>query len=601
MSGWNVIVIGGGHAGLEAAWAAAKFSRVALLIGNPATVGRMPCNPAVGGPGKSQLVFEVQALGGLMGRLADDTAIHTRVLNASKGPAVQSLRVQNERDAYAERAQDVIFSHSEIEIVRGEAADLESDGDGGWYVVTTDGRRLYARCVVIAAGTFMRGVTWYGRQSRPEGRQGEPPARHLSSPLSRGGHVLKRYKTGTPPRVRADSVKFEDILEIPAEPNPRGFTGKPGPRATESPTWQTYTTLETHRLIQENLHESPMYAGDIEGLGPRYCPSIEDKVVKFAHHDRHLLFVEPDGVQTSEVYLQGFSSSLPPHLQDQLVRTLPGFEQAVVQRYAYAVEYDVVDSTELTLNLESKLLPGVFTAGQINGTSGYEEAAAQGLVAGTAAARRAAEMSEQFIGRETGYIGVLLDDLVFKGSDEPYRMMTSRVEHRLLVRQDNADERMTPIGCELGLVDDAEAQRVTDKYVRIAAGVSELGRQRVQGHTGEAWLRRPEFALADVEALGIGLPELSDEEREALEIRVKYAGYIERAKQQLKSEARARTLSLEGVDFSRIASLSNEAREKLGKMKPLNIEQAARISGVRHADISALLVHLKGQTVSRET
>lgn len=600
-SGWNVIVIGGGHAGLEAAWAAAKFSRVALLIGNPATVGRMPCNPAVGGPGKSQLVFEVQALGGLMGRLADDTAIHTRVLNASKGPAVQSLRVQNERDAYAEHAQDVIFGHPELDILRGEAADLEPDGQGGWIVVTTDGRRFHARSVVVAAGTFMRGVTWYGRHSRPEGRQGEPPSKFLSAALSRHGHVLKRYKTGTPPRVRADSVEFGEILEIPADPNPRGFTGQPGPRASESPTWQTHTTLDTHRLIQENLHESPMYSGDIEGLGPRYCPSIEDKVVKFAHHDRHLLFVEPDGIQTSEVYLQGFSSSLPPHLQDQLVRTLPGFGHAVIQRYAYAVEYDVVDSTELTLNMESKLMPGVFTAGQINGTSGYEEAAAQGLVAGTAAARRALDLSELFIDRETGYIGVLLDDLVFKGSDEPYRMMTSRVEHRLLVRQDNADERMTPLGHQLGLTAAEELARVNQKYAHVQAGIEALKTQRIQGQTADAWLRRPELALIDIEAMGATLPALSADEREAVEIRVKYAGYIERAKQQIKADARAKSISLSHVDFSQVDSLSNEAREKLIRSKPQTIEQAARISGVRHADISVLLVHLRRQGVSRET
>ncbi|WP_029481218.1 tRNA uridine-5-carboxymethylaminomethyl(34) synthesis enzyme MnmG [Deinococcus marmoris] len=602
MNGWNVIVIGGGHAGLEAAWAAAKFARVGLLVGNPATVGRMPCNPAVGGPGKSQLVFEVQALGGLMGRLADDTAIHTRVLNASKGPAVQSLRVQNERDAYAERAQDVILGHSEIDVIRGEAADLEPDGKGGWLVITTDGRRLPCRSVVIAAGTFMRAITWYGRQSRAEGRQGEPPSRFLSAPLERAGHVLKRFKTGTPPRVRADSVNFSALLEIPADPQPRGFTGIPGPRAQESPTWQTHTTPQTHQLIHDNLQESPMFSGDIEGKGPRYCPSIEDKVVRFAHHDRHLLFVEPDGIQTSEVYLQGFSSSLPPYLQDQLVRTLPGFENAVVQRYAYAVEYDVVDSTELSLNMESRLLPGVFTAGQINGTSGYEEAAAQGLVAGTAAARRALELKTEPIGRETGYIGVLIDDLVFKGSDEPYRMMTSRVEHRLLVRQDNADERMTPLGHGLGLVSDAELVRVEAKYQRIAGGIAALAAQRSNGQTGDAWLRRPEFHLADIEALGISLPaDVDASEREAVEIRVKYAGYIQRARLQLDSDARARDLKLEGLDYAAVLSLSNEAREKLGRTRPGTIEQAARISGVRHADIGALLVHLKKQGVSRET
>ena len=608
---WQVIVIGGGHAGIEAAWAAAKFGPVALLISNPATLGRMPCNPAVGGPGKSQMVFELQALGGLMPRLADDTAIHTRVLNASKGPAVQSLRVQNERDAYAERAQAYLLDHPSIEVIRGEAADLEQDGQG-WNVVTTAGRRLHARSVVVAAGTFMRGLTWYGRQSRAEGRQGEPPSRFLSAPLARAGHVLKRYKTGTPPRVRADAVNFAALLEIPADPHPRGFTGQPGPDAARSPTWQTHTTPETHRLIQANLHESPMYAGDIEGLGPRYCPSIEDKVVRFAHHDRHLLFVEPEGLQTSEVYLQGFSSSLPPRLQDELVRTLPGFERAVIHRYAYAVEYDVVDSTELTLNLESRLMPGVFTAGQINGTSGYEEAAAQGLVAGTAAARRAlnlppGEAAEPIVSRETSYIGVMLDDLVMRGSDEPYRMMTSRVEHRLLLRQDNADERLTEQAYQLGLVDGERLREVQAKYQRLSEGLSRLKAQRINGQTADAWLRRPELDLAAVEALGITLPELSAAEREALEIRTKYAGYIERAERQLASEARGRGQSLVGVDFAAVAALSNEAREKMSRAQPRTVAQAARLPGVRHGDVSSLLVHLKRRAsaeaahVSRET
>ncbi|AWN21894.1 tRNA uridine-5-carboxymethylaminomethyl(34) synthesis enzyme MnmG [Deinococcus irradiatisoli] len=603
---WNVIVIGGGHAGIEAAWAAAKFGSVALLVSNPATIGRMPCNPAVGGPGKSQIVFELQALGGLMPRLADDTAIHTRVLNASKGPAVQSLRVQNERDAYAERAQSVLLGANNLEIVRGEAADLEPDGEG-WKVVTTDGRRLSARSVVVAAGTFLCGLTWYGRQSRAEGRQGEPPSRFLSAPLARAGHVLKRYKTGTPPRVRADSVEFDALLEIPADPQPRGFTGTPGPQASVSPTWQTHTTPDTHRLIQENLHESPMFAGDIEGLGPRYCPSIEDKVVRFSHHDRHLLFVEPEGVRTSEVYLQGFSSSLPPRLQDQLVRTLPGFERAVIHRYAYAVEYDVVDSTELTLHLESRLLPGVFTAGQINGTSGYEEAAAQGLVAGTAAARRALGLAQgpddqPIVSRETSYIGVMLDDLVFKGSDEPYRMMTSRVEHRLLLRQDNADERLSAQGWRLGLISQEQYQEVRGKYQRVEQALQTLRQQRVQGQTGDAWLRRPELKLADVEALGITLPELNSAEREALEIRAKYAGYIERTERQLNSEAKAREISLQGVNYAEVAALSNEAREKLRRAQPQTLAQAARLPGVRHADVSNLLVHLKRQGhVSRET
>ncbi len=600
---WNVIVIGGGHAGIEAAWAAAKFAPVALVVGNPATIGRMPCNPAVGGPGKSQLVAEVTALGGLMGRVADETAIHTRLLNLGKGPAVHSLRVQNERDLYAQRAQEYMLGHPQITVIRAEAADLQPSGEG-WSVLTTDGRSFEARSVVVAAGTFLRAQTWYGRHTRPEGRQGEPPSRFLSDPFSRSGHRLKRYKTGTPPRVRADSVEFADILEIPADPEPRSFTGTPGPDAARSPTWQTHTTPETHRLIRENLHESPMYAGDIEGLGPRYCPSIEDKVVRFAHHDRHLLFVEPDGVQTSEVYLQGFSSSLPPHLQDVLVRSLPGFERAVIQRYAYAVEYDVIDSTELTLNLESRLLPGVFTAGQLNGTSGYEEAAAQGLIAGMSAARRGLGLEARNVSREIGYIGVMLDDLVFKGSDEPYRMMTSRVEHRLMLRQDNADLRLSGLGHNLGVVTDAQLAQTQAKYARIEAARLALASVRVEEKTGEEWLRRPEIGFGELEQLGFRPTGLSREEAESLNIGAKYGGYIARAERQLRAESRAQETRLDDVDYAAVVSLSNEAREKLHRLRPQTLAQASRVPGVRHADIANLLVHLRQlrePNVSRET
>ena len=593
MTTFDVLVIGGGHAGIEAAHAAAKFGITALMISNPTTMGRMPCNPAVGGPGKSQMVAEIHALGGLMGLLADDTAIHTRILNASKGPAVHSLRVQSERDQYAVRAQEYVLGNSSIEILRAEAADLEKVGQF-WEVLTTDGRRYLSRAVVIAAGTFMRGLTWYGRHSRAEGRQGEPPARFLSVALERAGHQLKRFKTGTPPRVRSDSVRFTDLLEIPAEVPAHTFSGREGPNARKSPTWQTQTTPETHRLVLENIHESPMYSGDIEGLGPRYCPSIEDKIVRFSHHDRHLLFVEPDGVETSEVYLQGFSSSLPPHLQDLLVRTLPGFEQAVIQRYAYAVEYDVVDALELTLNLESRLMPGVFTAGQINGTSGYEEAAAQGLVAGTAAARQAVGLEQRYLERSSSYIGVMLDDLTLKGTDEPYRMMTSRVEHRLLVRQDNADERLSKFAFETGLIGEAELEQTQNKYQRIARAEKELTQQRFQGITGESWLKRPEMKLEDVLMLGISLETpLGRTELESLEIRVKYAGYIKRSEEQLESERKYGDRSLEGVDFHSIVSMSNEAREKLTKASPLTVSQAARVPGVRMGDITTLLVHLR--------
>lgn len=589
---YDVIVIGGGHAGIEAAWAASKIAKTALMIANPTTLGRMPCNPAVGGPGKSQLVAEVHALGGLMGNIADDTAIHTRVLNASKGPAVHSLRVQNERDAYAQRAQEYIFA-SEIDIIRAEAADLTQDSDM-WWVWTTDGRRYRTQTVVVSSGTFMRGQTWYGRSSRPEGRQGEPPTTHLSDVFERFGHRLRRFKTGTPPRIRADSVALNSLTEIPADVPARSFSGRTGPHACKSPTWQTHTTAETHQLIQDHLHLSPMFAGDIEGLGPRYCPSIEDKIVRFAHHDRHLLFVEPDGQETSEVYLQGFSSSLPPGIQDRLVRTLPGFERAVVQRYAYAVEYDVIDSRELSLNLELRWMPGVFTAGQMNGTSGYEEAAAQGLVAGLSAARKALALEAVHLNRESGYIGVMLDDLVFTGTDEPYRMMTSRVEHRLLVRQDNADERLTDTGMSWGIVDPDTHLKTTEKYDRIRKAEAELKGWRHEGLTGQQLLKRPEIHLADLEGLGLSFQTpLSQIERESLEIRVKYEGYILRSGQHLKEERKYGDRSLKGIDFRDISALSNEAKEKLSSSRPLTVSQASRVPGVRRGDVSAILIYLK--------
>ena len=387
---YDVVIVGGGHAGVEAAHAAARLGRrVAVVLPDPAKIGLMPCNPAIGGPGKSQLVFELHALGGVMGRLADETAIHARTLNSSKGPAVQSLRVQNERDAYATAARQLLETTPGITLIKGEVAELSSAMGRVTGAVLTDGRSLNAPSVVLCTGTFLAGVVWYGKQQRAAGRQGEAPARYLSASLRATGHKLLRFKTGTPPRVRADSVDFSVLQVVPADDPPASFSGRPGKNVSRSPTWLTHTTPQTHALIQANLEHSAMYGGVIEGQGPRYCPSIEDKVVRFADKERHLLFVEPDGVETSEVYLQGFSSSLPPYLQDDMIRTLPGFERAVVQRYAYAVEYDALEPTQLSATLMSKQLSGLFSAGQINGTSGYEEAALQGLLAGVNAARYA--------------------------------------------------------------------------------------------------------------------------------------------------------------------------------------------------------------------
>lgn len=595
---FDVVVVGGGHAGIEAACAAAKLgARVALTLPNPDKIGLMPCNPAIGGPGKSQLVFEVHALGGVMGSLADETAIHARTLNASKGPAVQSLRVQNERDGYATAARQLIARTNGIDLVRGEIAELlvrSGDAPQLTGVRLTDGRLLRAPSVVLCTGTFLAGVVWYGKQQRAAGRQGEAPARHLSHSLRATGHTLLRFKTGTPPRIRAESVDFNGLETVPADDPPSSFSGTPGPRAASSPTWLTHTTPETHALIQTNLTHSAMYGGEIEGRGPRYCPSIEDKVVRFADKDRHLLFVEPDGSDTSEVYLQGFSSSMPPTLQDEMIRTLPGFEHAIIQRYAYAVEYDALDPTQLEVTLMSKRLPGLFSAGQINGTSGYEEAAAQGLIAGVNAARFAGGQPLVSVGRDQGYLGVLLDDLVRWGIDEPYRMLTSRNEYRLLHRQDNANERLLPLGHAWGLRSDEALRTLREREGVVAAEVARLERVRVQGVPASRVLCRPGMTYAELlEQVGPPEATLSGDEARKVEILTKYAAYIERSRRELSARGAYEQLELRDVDFQKVGSLSAEGLEMLRKNRPATLGAAARLRGVRDSDLTALLVFCK--------
>lgn len=570
-------------------------ARVALLLPNPDKIGLMPCNPAIGGPGKSQMVFELHALGGVMGRLADATAIHTRTLNASKGAAVQSLRVQNERDGYAAAARALVEGQTGIEIVRGEAGELLVDDGRLTGVRLTDGREMQAPSVVLCTGTFLAGVVWYGRQQRPAGRQGEPPARHLSASLVRTGHSLLRLKTGTPPRIRAESVDLDRLDEVPSDDPPGSFSGTPGPRMTSTSTWLTRTTPATHELILANLERSAMYGGDIDGRGPRYCPSIEDKVVRFSDKDQHLLFVEPDGIDTSELYLQGFSSSMPPILQDDMIRTLPGFERAVIQRYAYAVEYDAVDPDQLDVTLMSRRLQGLFSAGQINGTSGYEEAAAQGLIAGVNAARHAAGMERVTVRRDQAYIGVMLDDLVRGGIDEPYRMLTSRNEYRLLHRQDNADERLADTGHAWGLVDDERLASHRQSEQRVAAEVARLNGARHRGEPISKVICRPGVTYANVvDMVGPGSSDLTTTEKSKVETLMRYASYIERTERQLAARSEQEGASLGGVDYSRVASLSHEGRDALQRAEPATVGAAQRLRGVRDSDIVALLVHLKG-------
>ncbi len=603
MIAFDVVVVGGGHAGIEAAHAAAALgAKVALVLPNPDKIGLMPCNPAIGGPGKSQLVFEVHALGGVMGTLADETAIHVRTLNASKGPAVQSLRVQNERAGYAAAARALIEGVKAITLVRGEVAALRHAAGRVTGIGLTDGRELRAASVVLCTGTFLAGVVWYGKQQRPAGRQGEAPARYLSQSLRATGHALARFKTGTPPRIRADSVDFEVLERVPPDDPPGSFSGTPGPKATSIPTWLTHTTARTHQLIAANLEHSAMYGGALEGRGPRYCPSIEDKIVRFSDKDRHLLFVEPDGVETSEVYLQGFSSSLPPYLQDDMIRTLPGFEHAVIQRYAYAVEYDVIDPQQLDVTMMSRRLAGLFSAGQINGTSGYEEAAAQGLIAGINAARFAAHTPLISVRRDQGYIGVLLDDLVRWGVNEPYRMLTSRNEFRLLHRQDNARNRLLPLAHAWGLADDASLQALRASEARVSRELERLQTTRIDGVPASKVMCRPGMDYERLTALlGPAADPLSPDEKKQIEIMTKYAAYIERSRRELESRGMYEGWPLDGVAFDRVASLSNEGREVLERHRPATLGAAQRLRGVRDSDIAALLVHLKTQRVSRET
>lgn len=596
----DVVVIGGGHAGIEAAHAAASLgAKVVMTIPNPEKIGLMPCNPAIGGPGKSQLVFELQALGGVMGRLADQAAIHTRTLNESKGPAVRSLRVQNGRDEYAKIARHLVEGIPGIEIIRGEVATLETEQTKGLKlkgITLTDGRTIETSAAVLCTGTFLAGVVWYGTNKREAGRQGEPPARHLSKSLRDTGHKLVRFKTGTPPRIRAQSVDFSVLSVVNAESPPKSFSGQPGPKAGSSATWITHTTTETHALIEDNLHKSAMYGGMVEGQGPRYCPSIEDKVVRFADKDRHLLFVEPDGLETSEVYLQGFSSSMPPNLQDDMIRTLPGFESAEIHRYAYAVEYDALDPTGLDVTLMSKAVEGLFSAGQINGTSGYEEAAAQGLVAGVNSARFSQNQEPVWIPRTEGYIGVLLDDLVRWGIDEPYRMLTSRNEYRLHHRQDNAAERLTETGYSWGLVEKRVLDQEIEKTARIHKELERLKAVHYKGKTGLSILCRPKHTYKMVTEI-VGLPEnqLNEDEIGRLEVLARYSPYITRAMNHLKGRSKFEGLVLEGIDYWHVPSMSSEGSEVLQKHKPRTLGAAQRLRGVRDSDITALLVHLRAR------
>ncbi|SFD32719.1 tRNA uridine 5-carboxymethylaminomethyl modification enzyme [Thiohalospira halophila DSM 15071] len=613
---YRVIVIGGGHAGTEAALAAARTGAPTLLVTqNLDTIGQMSCNPAIGGIGKGHLVREIDALGGAMGRAADAAGIQFRVLNRRKGPAVRATRAQTDRALYRHAIRAAVEAEPNLTCFQDGVADLQVEGGRATGVVTTLGLTLSAPTVVLATGTFLGGRIHVGEARREGGRAGDAPANALAARLRELGLAADRLKTGTPPRIDGRTIDFARLTPQPGdEPRPVfSFMGDPSDHPRQVPCHIATTTPATHELIRANLERSPMFSGAIESNGPRYCPSIEDKVVRFADRDAHQIFVEPEGLDTHEVYPNGISTSLPFDVQQALVQTLPGFEAARITRPGYAIEYDFLDPRGLRPSLESRELPGLYLAGQINGTTGYEEAGAQGLLAGLNAARAAADLPAWTPGRDEAYLGVMVDDLITRGTREPYRMFTSRAEYRLLLREDNADLRLTPVGRELGLVDDhrfaafqvrqntieAEQNRLATTTIRAGEVGDELAREVLgqpldrNQHLADL-LRRPETEYYALHRLpGAGEPTARADVAEQVTVQARYAGYIERQlAENARQERHAHRSIPDELDFRAVPGLSTEVAEKLGRHRPSTLGQAGRIDGVTPAALSLLLVHL---------
>lgn len=597
---YDVIVMGGGHAGCEAAFASARMgAKTLLLTMNLDTIGKMSCNPAVGGIAKGHIVREIDALGGIMGKVIDVTGIQYRMLNSTRGPSVWAPRAQADKAAYQLEIKNRLEKQPNLDIKQGTIEDLIVENDQMQGVLTKEGIIYYASTLVISSGTFMRGLLHIGETNYAGGRAGDQPSVGLSASLEKLGFKLGRLKTGTPPRVNKRSIDFSICEEQPGDPNVKfSFDDEGLPRLPQISCHITYTSEETKQIILANIHRSPMYSGKITGIGTRYCPSIEDKVVRFADKERHQIFLEPEGLHTQEIYVNGVSSSLPFDVQLQFIQSIPALRHAEIMRPAYAIEYDYVKSGQMSASLETTLIQGLFLAGQINGTSGYEEAAGQGIIAGINAASKALGKPPLILGRGEAYIGVMIDDLITKGLDEPYRMFTSRAEHRLLLRQDNADLRLRHYGYEKGLIDAAQFARLEHKKQTIQAETLRLSKIYKQlngkGSSLAQLLCRPEITY---QGLLTDYPndviDHGEEINMQVELDLSYAGYIDRQKSEVAKLSHLENIRIpESFDFATVSGLRNEAREKLKKHHPSSVGQASRISGVSPADISILMITL---------
>ncbi|AKM20702.1 tRNA uridine-5-carboxymethylaminomethyl(34) synthesis enzyme MnmG [Geobacillus sp. FSL K6-0789] len=618
---YDVIVVGAGHAGCEAALAAARIGAKTLVITlNLDMIAFMPCNPSIGGPAKGIVVREIDALGGEMGRNIDKTYIQIRMLNTGKGPAVRALRAQADKVLYQREMKKTLERQENLTLLQGKVERLIVEDGVCKGVVTQTGAHYYAKAVVITTGTFLRGEIIIGDIKYSSGPNNQQPSIKLSEHLEELGFKLVRFKTGTPPRVNSRTIDYSKTEIQPGDEEPRAFSYETTTYITDQlPCWLTYTTEETHRIIDENLHLSPMYSGMIKGTGPRYCPSIEDKVVRFHDKPRHQIFLEPEGRETEEVYVQGLSTSLPEHIQRKLLETIPGLEKAQLMRAGYAIEYDAIVPTQLWPTLETKLVKNLYTAGQINGTSGYEEAAGQGIMAGINAAHRALGREEIILSRSDAYIGVLIDDLVTKGTNEPYRLLTSRAEYRLLLRHDNADLRLTELGYRIGLISEEryqkflakkeaierEKKRLQTVIIKPTPKVQEVireagGSELKDGIRAADLLRRPEMTYEHIRKLAPADEDIAPEVAEQVEIQIKYEGYIQKSLQEVERLKKMENKKIpEDIDYDAIQGLATEARQKLKQVRPLSIAQASRISGVNPADISILLVYLEQGRIAR--